>query len=129
MPVNMYFICRVRRFKYSRTCLNRPLKKETKIGFQDRILLNAVQKCCRMLQGEHSAILSTFIKLPFVIKIKAVVAGPAGRRAPDHFLDRVCFPPCPFFLFRLILLFTLILFNLPKFIDAIITNTRCACHQ
>ena len=26
------------------------------------------QKFCRMLQGEHSAILSTFIKLPFVIK-------------------------------------------------------------
>ena len=25
--------------------------------------------CCRMLQGEHSAILLTFIKLPFVIKI------------------------------------------------------------
>ena len=25
--------------------------------------------------------------------------------------------------------FTLILFNLPKFIDAIINNTRCACHQ
>ena len=24
---------------------------------------------CRMLQGEHSAILLTFIKLPFVIKI------------------------------------------------------------
>ena len=31
--------------------------------------LNAGQKYCRMLQGEHSAILSTFIKLPFVIKI------------------------------------------------------------
>ena len=28
----------------------------------------AGQKYCRMLQGEHSAILSTFIKLPFVIK-------------------------------------------------------------
>ena len=27
-----------------------------------------VQKYCRMLQGGHSAILSTFIKLPFVIK-------------------------------------------------------------
>ena len=27
------------------------------------------QKYCRMLRGEHSAILSTFIKLPFVIKI------------------------------------------------------------
>ena len=31
--------------------------------------LNAGQKYCRMLQGEHSAILSIFIKLPFVIKI------------------------------------------------------------
>ena len=31
-------------------------------------MLNAGQKYCRMLQGKHSAILSTFIKLPFVIK-------------------------------------------------------------
>ena len=30
--------------------------------------LNAGQKYCRMLQGERSAILLTFIKLPFVIK-------------------------------------------------------------
>ena len=44
-------------------------KRIPKIGFQDRLLLNAGQKYCRMLQGEHSAILSTFIKLPFVIKI------------------------------------------------------------
>ena len=44
-------------------------KKETKIVFQKRLSLNAGQKYCRMLQGEHSAILSTFIKLPFVIKI------------------------------------------------------------
>ena len=28
----------------------------------------AGQKLCRMLQGEHSAILLTFIKIPFVIK-------------------------------------------------------------
>ena len=40
-----------------------------KIGFQDLLSLNAGQNYCRMLQGEHSAILSTFIKLPFVIKI------------------------------------------------------------
>ena len=46
---------------YSKTCLKRPLKN-TKIGFQDRLSLNAGQ-------GEHSAILSTFIELPFVIKI------------------------------------------------------------
>ena len=38
-------------------------------GFQDQLSLNAGQKYCKMLQGEHSAILSTFIKLPFVIKI------------------------------------------------------------
>ena len=37
------------------------------IEFQDRILLNAGRKYCRMLQ-EHSAILLTFIKLPFVFK-------------------------------------------------------------
>ena len=35
----------------------------------DQVSLNAGQKHCRMLQEEHSAILSTFIKLPFVIKI------------------------------------------------------------
>ena len=40
-----------------------------KIGFQDQLSLNAGQKNCRMLQRENSAILSTFIKLPFVIKI------------------------------------------------------------
>ena len=44
-------------------------QKKTKIGLQDRLLLNAGQKYCRMLQGEHSAILLTFIKLRFVIII------------------------------------------------------------
>ena len=38
-------------------------------GFQDQLSFNAGQKYCRMLQGEHSAILSTFIKLLFFIKI------------------------------------------------------------
>ena len=46
-----------------------PLKRKTKIGFQDRLSLNAGQKYCRMLKWEHSAIVLTFIKLPFVIKI------------------------------------------------------------
>ena len=32
-------------------------------------MLNAGQKYCRMLQREHSAILVTFIKLPFVMKV------------------------------------------------------------
>ena len=34
---------------YSKTCLKRPIKKETKFGFQHRLLLNAGQKNCRML--------------------------------------------------------------------------------
>ena len=43
-------------------------KRTQKIGFQDQLSLNAGQKYCRMLQGEHSAILSTCVKLPFSIK-------------------------------------------------------------
>ena len=54
--------------------------KRQKIGFQDQQPLNAGQalqnaprgagqKYCRMLQREHSAILLTFLMLPFVIKI------------------------------------------------------------
>ena len=46
-----------------KTCLEHQLKKE------DQVSLNPGQKYCRMLQGEHSAILATLIKLPFVIKI------------------------------------------------------------
>ena len=55
--------------RYSKTCLNRTLKRRPKIGFQDRLSINAGQKYCRMLPSEHSATLSTFIKLPFVIRI------------------------------------------------------------
>ena len=60
--------CENIRSLYSKTCLKRPLKKKTKIGFQYQFLLNAGQKYCRMLPLEHSAILLTFIKLPFVNK-------------------------------------------------------------
>ena len=49
--------------------LRRPLSKRPKIGFQYQSSLNAGQMYCRMLQREHSAMLSNFIKLPFVIKI------------------------------------------------------------
>ena len=61
-------------YGYSKTCVKRPLSNRSKICFQDQLLLNAGRKFCRMLQREHSAIaiLSTFIKLPFVIKIFAL---------------------------------------------------------
>ena len=58
---------------YSKSCVKRLLSKRPKIGFQDQLSLNAGQTFCRMIQGEHSAIRSTFIKLPFVINI--VVSG------------------------------------------------------
>ena len=54
---------------YSDTCVKQPLSKIPQIGFQDQLSLNAGQKYCRMLQGEHFAIFLTIIKLPFVIKI------------------------------------------------------------
>ena len=49
-------------------CEMATLKKQ-KIGFHDQLSLNVGQKYCRMLQREHFATLSTFIKLPFVIKM------------------------------------------------------------
>ena len=53
---------------YSKTCLKRPLSKRPKMGYQDQLSYNAGQKYCRMLQGEHSAILSTCIELPHGFK-------------------------------------------------------------
>ena len=43
-------------------------KRKPKIIFQDRLSLNAGQKYFRMLLWEQTAILSTFIKLPFANK-------------------------------------------------------------
>ena len=48
-----------RYLEYSKTCVKRPLSKRQKIGFQDQLCL---------MQVKSIAILSTFIKLPFVIK-------------------------------------------------------------
>ena len=69
MKVKMILICFSIRLYTVKTCVKRPLPKKTQIGFQDQISLNADQKYCRK---EHSAALSTFIKLPFVIKIFVV---------------------------------------------------------
>ena len=79
-PVNQYIIWEqkeksVQNFRmftkclYSKTCVKGPLTKRPQFGFQDQLSLNAGLKYCRMLQGEHSVLLPTFIKLPFVIKI------------------------------------------------------------
>ena len=53
---------------YSKTCLKRSLKKKTEIGCQVDYCLMQVKSIAECSKGEHSAILSTFIKLPFAIK-------------------------------------------------------------
>ena len=55
--------------KYSKTHLKRPLKKKTKNCFSRPIIDYRRSKVLQNALREHSAILSTFIKLPFVIKI------------------------------------------------------------
>ena len=55
---------------YSKTCVKQPLSKRQTIGFQDHLSLNAGKKYCRMLQGEHSAILSTFIILSYHLSLR-----------------------------------------------------------
>ena len=56
-------------FLYSKACVKRPLSKRPKNGFQDQLSLSAGQKYCRTHLRGHSAVPSTFIKLPVVIKI------------------------------------------------------------
>ena len=67
--ITYFFFQNNKKWWYSKICVKQPLSNRQKIGFQDQLSLNAGQKYCWMLQGEHSAILSIFIKLPFVIKI------------------------------------------------------------
>ena len=71
--------------QYSKTCLKRPLKNNTKIGSHDRLSLNAGQRYCRMLQGMHSAIISTFIKEPFVINILVLSTYKAADQSTHRF--------------------------------------------
>ena len=47
---------------YSKTCLERPLKKRLDKDLNDKWLVNEGQRYCRMLPLEHSAILLTCIK-------------------------------------------------------------------
>ena len=54
---------------YSITCLRRLLKKKTKECFSKPIIAKCRSKVLQNAPREHSAILWTFIKLPFVIRI------------------------------------------------------------
>ena len=53
---------------YSKTCVKQPLSKRLKLVFKTHYRLMRVNSIAEYSKG-HSAILSTFIKLPYVIKI------------------------------------------------------------
>ena len=87
----------------------RPFSKRSKIGFQGQLSLNAGKNDCRILEVEHSAILSTFIKLPIVIKIfvlsifewpfytrftVGVTLNASYNAHNDKMIDNVIFTPC-----------------------------------
>ena len=71
LTITVFNVSRLTAFKLVtvKPVLSGHSKTRPKIGFQDQLSLNAGQKYWRMLQGEHSAILSSFIKLSFVMKI------------------------------------------------------------
>ena len=56
----------VRGDKYSKTCFKRPLKKKTNNWFSRLIIAKCMSKVLQNAPREHSAILSTFTKLPFI---------------------------------------------------------------
>ena len=53
---------------YSKTCLKRLLKKKIKNWFSRPIIAKCSSKVLQNAPKEHSAILLTFIKVPFVFK-------------------------------------------------------------
>ena len=55
-------------YKYSKTSVKRPLSKRAEIGFQDQLSLSEGHKILQNAPLEHSAILSTFIKLPLSLR-------------------------------------------------------------
>ena len=63
-PHYLLHFCSKYLIKYSKNT-----QKDQNLVFKTDYHLNAGQKYYRTLRGEHSAILSSFIKLPFVIKI------------------------------------------------------------
>ena len=56
-------------YRCSKTCVKRPLSKRPKMVFQTNYPLMQVKSIAECSKRKHSAILSTFIKQPVVIKI------------------------------------------------------------
>ena len=69
----------------SKTCVKRSLYKRPQNGFQDQLSLNAGQKYCRLVQGEHTVILSTFI-ISYHLSLRPLAVCRAHRGLPVGFL-------------------------------------------
>ena len=57
------------KYLYRKTCVKVPLSKRPQIGFQDQVSFNAGRSIAECSEGSILQILSTFLMLPFVIKI------------------------------------------------------------
>ena len=87
---------------YSKICVKRPLSiNPTNVFMPIIALCNAGPKYCITLQREHSAIRSTFIKLPFSIKtfILSILSGHFTRvllyTIRNHGPSELCFVDRP----------------------------------
>ena len=56
-------------WRYSKTCLKRPLKTKSINWFSSPIIAICSSKVLQNAPREHSVIFSTFIKLPFVFRV------------------------------------------------------------
>ena len=86
-------------YAYSKTCLKRTLKLNIeKLVFNTDYCLMQVKSIAECSKGEHSAILSTFIKLPFSIKtfVMSLFKWPlkTGFTVPDKYQHLICWPIC-----------------------------------
>ena len=64
---------------YSKTCLKQPLKRKTKNWVSRPIVTKCRSQVLQNALLEHSTILSTFIKLPFVFKTFVLSIFLSGR--------------------------------------------------
>ena len=80
LPFTMNVFCSLINLHTVKPVLRGHSKRRPKIGFQDLLLLHAGQKYC-IAEREHSlsAVLLTFIKLPFVIILSLFCLFLSGR--------------------------------------------------
>ena len=72
--------------KYSKTYLKQPLKKDTKIGFQERLSLNAGQKYCRML---HYDLCFVYFRVAAEDRFYCTLISHTGSYIISHYSENI----------------------------------------